>query len=159
MTNFLTRKALASDKQWIVAEMIEGKRDGHFRGEIDRQATQIFEAIISKKPICIVSMRNGVTQLQASNYEIFVVELDSIAAGYLITRQTPNEIELHLCGTKKEYRRRGVFAKLVTQAIANSVPTTKIYARCYKKSSWAIAGFEKLGFKVSKLGDPKELIL
>jgi hypothetical protein len=70
-----------------------------------------------------------------------------------------NSIELHLAGTKKVARRSGGFRELIRYKMSKNSKNMRVFARCYKKSTWAVEGLKKEGFEITKSGDPVELTL
>jgi hypothetical protein len=119
--------------------------------EVD--ASRLTAEILDKGGFEILKWREGSLTRSFTNASILVADLATAPAGFLITLLSEQEVELHLAWTLKDFRRKGVFHALVQHQIAESSSAPRIFTRCYPKSTWAMAAFEKEGFAVSKQGD------
>ncbi len=152
------RLGSTDDSKWIVESLIEGADDGHFGPSMKFQAKEFLHAIIENGGVHMMKLRGGIHAPAFVQMELTVAELDGVPASFLICCKENDSVEIQLAGTLKEFRRNGCFNRLVKRVIEND-SKSRIYARCYKQSSWAIKAFEKLHFKITKHGDPIELTL
>jgi hypothetical protein len=155
----IIRKASHSDAEWISKGLREGSRCGHFSKRMEVDASRLTAEILDKGGFEILKWREGSLTRSFTNASILVADLATAPAGFLITLLSEQEVELHLAWTLKDFRRKGVFHALVQHQIAESSSAPRIFTRCYPKSTWAMAAFEKEGFAVSKQGNPIELSL
>lgn len=153
------RKATRSDAEWISQGLREGSRCGHFSKRMEADASRLIAEILDKGGFEILKWREGSLTRHFTNASILAAEVAGAPAGFLISLLSDQEVELHLAWTLKDFRRKGVFHALVQHQIAECSATLRIFARCYQKSTWAIAAFEKEGFAVTKQGNPMELSL
>ena len=153
------RQAMHSDAKWISQGLREGSQQRHFSKPMERQAAQLVAEILDRGGFEMLNWREGVLTRSFTKASILAAEIAGAPAGFLITLQGEQEVELHLAWTLKDFRRKGVFHALVQRQIAESSSAPRIFTRCYKKSTWAIAAFEKEGFAVTKQGNPTELSL
>lgn len=153
------RKSTNSDAEWISKGLREGSQRGHFSTRIETDASRLTAEILDKGGFEILKWREGNLTRHFTNASILVAEIAGAPAGFLITLLGEQEVELHFAWTLKDFRRKGVFHALVQHQIAESNSTARIFTRCYQKSTWAMAAFEKEGFAVTKQGNPMELSL
>jgi len=152
------RSGSVKDIDWIAKLLIEGANEGHYLPTIKLQAKNLVQSVIDNGGVNIVKLRGSVQCPVFIKMDLTVAETDGFPVSFLICCEDINEVEIHLAGTLKGFRKNGCFNKLVNQAIIN-YRRSRIYARCYKKSSWAIKGLEALNFKITKNGNPIELTL
>lgn len=154
--NIVIRNCTSADKAWIVSLLKEGSLSGHFGPTVLFQASELVNKIVNNGGFQIMKLRGGLRALCFVRAEIYVAEVNESPASFLITLINGSEVELHLAGTQKQFRRNGCFSNLVKHEIEQHYGR-KIIARCYKKSTWAVDGLKKEGFSISKPGDPIEL--
>lgn len=106
----------------------------------------------------MLKVRDGVQMVSAISTSLLIAEMNGRPAAFLISLADGKEVELHLAGTIKAYRRKGCFRQLI-RAESGAHRDARVFARCYKKSTWATSALVGEGFQVSKLGDPIELTL
>lgn len=150
------RPARTTDIDWIESLLKEGSRGGHFGPTVASQAHALLNAIFQNGGFQMLKLRGGIqapTFVQAS---ILVAELNGTPASFSITLDDGSEIELHLAGTIKKHQRNGCFLELIEQ-IKKQKAHKRLFARCYKKSTWAVTALTKAGFKITKQGDPVEM--
>lgn len=150
------RAANTTDINWIEPLLREGSRGGHFGPTVASQANALLNAILQYGGFQILKLRNGIQAPVFVNASILVAELNGTPASFSITLDDGSEIELHLAGTMKTHQRNGCFLALVEQ-IKKQKTQKRLFARCYKKSTWAVTGLTKAGFKITKQGDPVEM--
>ncbi len=153
------RRGMPKDANWIAFLLKEGAKDGHFGPTLVAQAPALLDAIFKNGGMMMMKLRDGIQAPCFVSAEVLVAELEGKAASFLILIRDETGIELHLAGTKKSSRRNGCFRALVRHVVAKHEKNMRIFARCYKKSTWAIEGLKKEGFKTTKAGDPVELTL
>lgn len=155
------RKGNHSDAAWISKLLVSGAQDRHFGPTVEVQTPGLVNALLNDGFMTIVKLRGTVSAPCKVNTELWVAEVNGRPASFLIALVDNNalEIELHLASTLKDFRRKGCFLALVAHAKSSNSMGYKIFARCYKKSSWAVAALQKIGFHKSKEGDPIELSL
>jgi hypothetical protein len=153
------RKATQSDVEWISQGLREGAQCGHFSKRMEGDAFRLTVEILDKGGFEILKWREGRLTRNFTKAAILAAEVGGAPAGFLITLLGDQEVELHLAWTLRDFRRKGVFHALVQRQIAESSSTVRIFTRCYQKSTWAMAAFEKEGFAVTKQGNPMELTL
>ncbi len=152
------RQGLADDSTWIVKLLIEGANEGHFGQSLKYQAEPFLQSIIENGGINMVKLRETIQAAIFVPMELSVAEIEGTPASFLICCKDNNEVEVHLAATLESFKRKGCFNKLVSATIINH-KKSRIYARCYKKSTLAVNGLKKLNFKITKSGDPIELTL
>lgn len=154
------RPADIMDITWIIPLLKEGAIQGHYSRFVEQQAASLIGRIINNGTISIWKLRKG-AQSPVSNIPAtaLVADIDGQPASFLIALIDNEEVELHLAGTLKKFRRSGCFLHLALHEIHRQPLRSRIIARCYKKSSWAIAGLKKVGFAQTQSGDPIELTL
>ena len=156
------RKGERADAVWISNLLKDGSRDGHFLYTVAHQADDLLESIFQNGGLSIFKLRDNLQEpvAQFVKADILVAELYNSAASFLILLIENNKIELHLAATKKQFRRKGCFSALVEHVIKNYRGSYKIFARCYKKSTWAIKALKSKGFVITSTNnDPIELSL
>lgn len=152
------RKGSSDDLHWIVRLLKEGAREGHFSPTMQMQAEGFLNSVIEHGGVQMIKLRNSIQAPVFVPMELSVAEIDDSPASFLICCKENNEVEVHLAGTKNGFQRKGCFTYLVQDAISKNT-NSKIYARCYRKSSIAIDALKKLNFEVTTSGDPIELVL
>lgn len=152
------RKGSTDDSEWIIKSLIDGANEGHFGPSMKFQAKEFLKAVIKSGGAQMMKLRGGIQAPTFVKMELTVADIDGVPASFLICCDDNDGIEIHLAGTLKKFRKNGCFNRLVEEVIKNH-SESRIYARCYKKSSWAIKGLEKLNFQTTKHGDPIELTL
>lgn len=104
----------------------------------------------------MLKLRGGAQVPCFAKATLAVAEIDGVAASFVVSLVDEHEIEIHLAGTSKAFRRKGCFGVLVQHEVSKSPSGSRIFARCYKKSTWAVNALKKQGFKLTKNGDPQE---
>lgn len=159
MTGITIRPAREQDIVWVCNLIKDGARGGHFGFTIEKQAEDLVKEILLRGGVTMMKLRDSIQVPQFCNGAISIAEVDGQPAAFLLTMHDVGEVEIHLAATKKEFRRLGVFTQLIQREIdLNTNTTKKLYARCYKKSSWAIEAFKKQGFVQVSHGEPVELV-
>ena len=151
------RQGSSGDLHWVAKLLKEGAKGGHFYPTMQLQAEDFLSSVIEHGGVQMTKIRNGIQDPVFIPMVLSVAEVDGSPASFLICCKENNEVELHLAGTKTPFKQKGCFTLLVKDAISKN-PDSKIYARCYKKSSLAIDAFKKLNFEVTNGGDPIELV-
>jgi hypothetical protein len=155
----VVRDARADDATWIIRLLTEGAEQGHFAKTVAWQAPALVSEILTKGQILWTKIRGGMQSPSHISARIRVAEIDNEPASFMIVLTNDDEIELHLTATKKKHRRKGCFRALVRDEIAMWTGREKLFARCYKKSTWAKDGLLSEGFTVSDLVEPVEFTL
>lgn len=150
------RPAAANDGQWIVALLKEGAKNQHFAPTVSLQAKAIFGQIMTAGYLPMLKRRNGIRRECYIQAMMWVAEIDALPAAFLISLEDAGEVELHLAGTQKQFRRQGCFRELMRHQISVKA-NHKIFARCYKHSTFAINALKHEGFAITQQGDPVEL--
>ena len=159
MQNYNIRQGEQSDLSWTAKILEAGIDEGHFSKLLKNNSAPLIKAIINKDEIKFVGMRGKIDSTQRYNFDLLIAELNNIAVSFLVLKIGVDGVELHLAGTLKEHRRKGYFYALANHVKEKYTKNTRLYARCYKKSTFAINALEKLGFEKIKDGDPIELEL
>jgi hypothetical protein len=152
-------KGTKEDSVWIVSLLQQGANDGHFYGTVAKQADALLTELYKNGVVSMMKLRDGALAYSFVNMSISVADINNKPAAFIVSISEENEIEIHLAGTRKEFRRSGCFTELVKHEIKRHPSTVKIFSRCYKKSTWAVTALKKLGFQITKNGDPAELTL
>lgn len=152
------RKGSSGDLHWIVKLLKEGAKCGHFSPTIQFEAEGYLNSVIENGGVQMIKLRNSIQAPAFVPMVLSVAEIDGSPASFLICCIENKEVEVHLAATKTPFKRKGCFTYLVKDAISKN-QNSKIYARCYKKSSLAIDALKKLNFEVTNGGDPIELVL
>ncbi|MCL1075416.1 hypothetical protein [Shewanella dokdonensis] len=151
------RKGSSSDLRWIVKLLKEGARDGHFLPTMQMQAEGYLNSVIEHGGVQMIKLRNSIQAPVFVPMELSVAEIDGSPSSFLVCCKENNEVEVHLAGTKTPFKQKGCFTYLVQDTISKN-QNSKIYARCYRKSSIAIDALKKLNFEIAAGGDPIELV-
>lgn len=164
MNKLTIRKATHDDAIWISDEIEKAAREGHFSETLtdDFQRMGMIAQIIVHGVLPILKLRNGKAKPELLPADLWVADIGNSHAGFLLSlfeysRLKPTAVELHLGGVANHCRLKGVFSSLVTNQILMLPTETRIYGRCYPQSEVAILSLKKLGFEISKRGDPTEL--
>lgn len=152
------RDANPKDSAWLVSMLKEGARDGHYGPAMKYQSKEFIQSIFENGGIYMVKMRGGIQDPSFVHASISIVDDHDSPVAFLVCCKDENGAEVHLAGTEKKARGKGYFNMLIKDLIKNN-GESRIYARCYKKSSWAITALTKLNFAITKDGDPIELTL
>lgn len=152
------RNGSVQDSNWIIKLLEQGARDGHYGPSLSFQAKEFMQSILETGSVRLVKARGSIKAPVVIEADVLVAEFGETPASFIICFKEQGEVEIHLAGTVKEFRGKGCFRKLTVEAI-KKYQGSKIYARCYEKSSWAIQALTKLGLKVTKKGNPVELTL
>ncbi|MGE4503693.1 MAG: hypothetical protein AB7D03_12545 [Thiomicrospira sp.] len=152
------RKGSSEDFHWIVKLLKEGAKNGHFLPVMQSQAEGFLNSVIENGGVNMIKIRTHVQSPVFVPMTLSVAEIDGFPASFLICCIENKEIEVHLAGTKMDFKRQGCFTYLVEDVVSKNL-NSKIYARCYKKSSFAIDAFKKLNFEVTNAEEPIELVL
>jgi len=155
--NITIRDGKESDLPWINELLIEGARDGHFMESMQRDAPHLMRSVLNDGVVRIMKLRAGNIGPVTIKSELKVADIDGQPTSFVVNFIDESEVELHLAGTCRSGRRNGAFSILIDDTVQRFNKNNKVYARCYKKSSWAISAFKKAGFEHSKKGDPIEL--
>lgn len=158
MQGLVIRAGEISDLAWVCELLREGAKEGHFLPTMTNQAEVLIKSIINNGGVSMIKLRGKIQAPRFIRMDLIVMDVDGNPASFIVTCKEKNELEIHLAGTLKPYRRRGYFRNLIQWIIKNS-NKSRIYSRCFKKSSWAINGLKSLGFKTTKVGEPIELSL
>ncbi len=150
------RQGTMNDSTWIAKLLVEGAIDGHFGNSMKLQALVFLNAIIESGGVQMIKLRGNIQAPTFVPMELTVAEVDGVPASFLICSKESGAVEIHLAGTKKTFRKNGCFTRLVSDAISKN-KNSRIYARCYKRSSVAIKRLKNLNFKPTKKGEPLEL--
>jgi hypothetical protein len=151
------RNANSTDLSWIISLLREGSDQGYFAPTVNQEASHIVAYILNNGIIQMMKVRDGGRRPVTIPAYIRVAEFDGKPASFLLCLVENNEIELHLAGTIKSQRNKNCFRRLVANEVHNNSAASRIYARCYEKSTYAKAAFVKEGFQVTKDGEPCEL--
>lgn len=154
----ILRPGNTNDSAWIVNLLKEGVRDGHYGPAMKFQATEFIQSIFERGGVHMIKMRGGIQAPTFVHASISIAEEAGSPAAFLVCCTDESGAEIHLAGTEKKFRGKGHFNALVKDLIKNN-QESKIYARCYAKSSWAISALKKLNFEITKDGNPIELTL
>lgn len=150
------RPGTNEDIPWIQRLMAEGTRDGHFGQTVPHQALQMLNQILAKRPFTMLTLEDDRPKYISVMGELAVAEIDGVAVSFLVCMRYEDRIELHLASTNNAYRRQGAFKALVEHSVEDNPSGLRIIARCYRKSTWAKLALTRLGFEVTKDGNPAE---
>jgi hypothetical protein len=151
------RAANQADVKWIERLLIVGTSEGHFSPTVGMQAAALLSTTLSDGGFNMLKLRNGKSTPVFMSAKLTVADLDGQPASFVLTLEDSKEVEIHLAATVKEFRRNGCFNALSNAVVAEHSKTKRVFARCYKKSSWAKAALAAIGFIVRTTGDPVEL--
>lgn len=159
MSKITIRPARSQDVTWVCNLIKEGARGGHFYPTVENQAEELVSEILTRGGVTMMKVRGLIQIPQFCNGVMSVAEVNGEPAAFLLAMHDSAGVEVHLASTKKQFRRLGVFAQLIQHEIsANQGKQKKLYARCYKKSSWAIDALKKHSFLQVSDGEPVELV-
>ena len=158
MVTITVRNIVESDIVWIEKLLFDGARSKHFGSTVGNQAHQMLKEVIAKKQLEFLILRDGKQQPRLRGVKIFIADADGVPASFLMCAEDYGEVELHLAATKKEYQRLGCFGVLIKYDLKEYQSIEKKYARCYRKSTWALDGLIKYNFKITRDGNPLVLV-
>ena len=147
------------DRTPVISMLKEGVALKHFQPTAYFQADALIGATLLGVPFTMIKLRAGQKLPHQVTSRAWVAEVDSVPAAFALSLVDANEIEIHLAWTLKAFRRKGCMTTLIQHEIALNNGQKRIYARCYKKSTWAVSCFQKNGFTLATTGDPVELTL
>lgn len=154
------RKINQHDAMWLFDLIQQCVSEGHFSISMDHfQALSLYKSAIDRRPMQIYK---SAKELYTVLPDITVAEYDEVPVAFLATfyQKERDEIEFHMLAVLKNHRRKGCARVLLEHALTGSAARTRIYGRCYKKSTSAIELLKSLGFSVvpsSMENDPIEL--
>lgn len=143
------RPMAIADQSWVLPQLYDGVRAGHFGPTVYQQAAQSFGIFVSPDGFQMQIIRHERISIRQVLPISYVVEADGAPAAFLIALNFQDgTFELHLAGTVKTQRQRGLFRSLCAHAISRfpNCEDRRIFARCYPGSTWAIAAFKAMGF-------------
>lgn len=146
MDEIVVREGREQDLPWVAQLLKEGVAGRHFNPTVQQQATDLLSEILRCGALDMRKARHGKVYLTRVDARFEVAEINGEPASFLITLSEGNETELHLAGTKKQFRRRGCARRLTQNAIDRVKNQTRIFARCYRASTFAIDNLKKMGF-------------
>ncbi|MBC7907134.1 MAG: GNAT family N-acetyltransferase [Rhodospirillaceae bacterium] len=146
MDEIIIRTGCKEDMPWVTQLLIDGVAGRHFNPTVNRQADGLLNEILRCGAFEMMKARHGTIYRTRVNARFDVAEINGEPASFLITLSEGRETELHLTGTKKQFRRRGCARRLAQHAIELANNQTRIFARCYRASSFAIDSLKKMGF-------------
>lgn len=123
------------------------------------QGASLVDSIVKYGGFAMLKLRNGMATPCIVPATLDVADIDGVPASFLVCIHDEDGAELHLAATRKEFQRKGGFRTLLTNATKTAPPGTRLFGRCYRKSTWAVGTLLSMGFKISKDGDPQELSL
>lgn len=150
------REGNNDDLLWVSKLLSDGTRDGHFGLDL-LNIKPFLKAIINKQKINFVSLRGKIDVSENYEFRLLVADLDANPTSFIILKIGHDGTELHLAATEKKNRKKGCFKSLIKHVINNSQRKDRIFARCYKNSTYAINALEQMGFIAKGNGDPIEL--
>ena len=150
------RAGTEADLTLVSGLLREGARQRHFASSVEKEATSILRSVLTNGGVRMSKRRGGSRVPRFVKAKLVVAMYEGVPASFLLVLFEEQGIELHLAGTAKAYRRRGLFRALVQHELLHSLPEFRIYARCYRKSTWAVNALKGLGFALSQDGDPQE---
>lgn len=155
------RKGELSDGEWLLPLYQQCVDGGHFQDPTGslRQAQNLFGSSIVHGYLEMKKVRQHRIVQRKIQVEMWVASVQGNPAGFLLCLHDDDGYELHLAGTRPEYRGQGCFTALITYAIGRAPSRSRVFARCYTSSVKAIAIFKRKGFIVTKFGSPIELTL
>lgn len=161
MDNIIIRDAKMQDIKFMQDLIKEGVKGRHFLDESKINGPrfvgsiiELLDKIINKEVIGVMDPSRNITGFK---YWAKIAEFEGKLAGMIICKTDNKEIEIHMLAVDKLYRRKGIANYLVLDEI-NRYKGSTFIARCYKKSTYAMALFKKIGFselETSKLGTVK----
>lgn len=154
------RKAQPSDLDFIVAEIIEGAKHGHF---LDRYLTPEGEEGLRKGLQILIQHERWLCgpsyapEYYDATLFVYCCVTTNEPVGFLVfkskdplkdePRTSDADLELYMGGILKEHRRNGHGRGMIELAIRMSVGR-KLYARCYHESATMRRILEKAGFEI-----------
>lgn len=166
MNQLTIRKATPDDAIWVFDELGNAAREGHFSPSVcdELQRMGLIVQVIARGVLPILKARDGIFNQENLPADLWVAHFGSAQAGFLLSlyehsRATPSAVELHLGGVVKGFRVNGVFPSMVRNQMSILPEGTRVYGRCYPGSTAAISSLKKLGFVVSRQGNPIELAI
>ena len=153
------RPATASDLDFILQEILEGAKAGHYRDtllqpeQFNGWRTQLSHVIKFSHLLRYADQRDTLEQIMAKLWVYGAAGDDQI--GFMLVAErfpgTANtELELYQAGIRKDRRGEGHGRNLVKQFIGCAEPAVDLYARCLRPSNAMVhllveAGFEIIG--------------
>ncbi len=150
------RQGTPDDHVWIAKLLAKGANDGHYSPTVGIQAMAMLNAVQRDGGLNMMKMRGEIQMPRFVRATIDVAELNGSAASFVICVIDGSETEIHLSGTRREFRRKGCHRALVRHRIEQLVDGESMIARCFKKSTWAVDVLKQEGFALTRPGDPDE---
>lgn len=153
------REGVLGDLTWIAQLIVKGSKERHFKPTTANVAIPLINSLISTGGVTIRKARYGNVWNEHVRGHIWVAELSGKPVSFLITLENDNSYELHLAYTVQTMRRKGGFTHLIRHCLNQAPMGKRVFARCYKKSTYAIMKLRTLGFTWAGGSDPLELEL
>lgn len=154
MRRYELRPATECDLDFIMTEVIEGAKDGHYAFTLldPMQAQgfrdQLINAIHFSEMERVMDDRR-LERIKAQLY-IYGSKNDDPVGYLLVAEKAPgslaHEVELYQVGVRKERRRQGHGRRVVQLFIALIPPSVKLYARCLPASQSMFHLLQGIGF-------------
>lgn len=136
-----------TDLEWVKELLIYGTKQKHFSSFDQHTAGPMLKDVLSLGSVMFQMIRNDLAEVRPRRVDIIVAEVDGLPASFLYcAHDEDGSVELHLAATKKEFRRKGCFTLLIKNALEKYSNISKIYVRCYEKSTFAKDALKKLNF-------------
>ena len=150
------RNATINDLPFVASLYSEGASGGHFAEQPNVATENMIRDWQSKQAITRYAVRqDGVQRIEAVPINFWIADVNDQPAGFLITSpeepDSTRSIEIYVMGIAKERRRQGIATKLILHAENNYPSSTSFYARCYPKSTWAIAMLRNLNYRIENI--------
>lgn len=142
LRRYSLRLATERDLDFIVTEVIDGARNGHFASSLliqkeERGLREQLRNVIVYSAM-LRSPRPGVVDEIRAKLWIYGSPKDDRVGYLLVSERVPgsheSELELYQIGVSKDRRRQGHGRRLAQLFIACCPLTVKLYARCFRSS-------------------------
>ncbi|WP_429438962.1 N-acetyltransferase family protein [Paraburkholderia sp. GAS33] len=152
----IIRDATLDDLPFLVGQFDEGVSGGHFAGQPGVPTARIWHEWLAKGFMVRKCFRpDGSSIIEQVRIATSIAEADGKPVGFLLTSpETPADtsaIEIYVLSVLRSARRQGVASALIRTEEERHVAGTSFYARCYPKSTWAIAFLQKHGYRVERI--------
>ncbi|QVN18587.1 GNAT family N-acetyltransferase [Burkholderia pyrrocinia] len=154
--NVTIREATLGDLSFIVQQYDEGVSGGHFSGQPHVSTSRMWQEWLTKRCMVRQCFRpDGTYFVEPVSITTLLAEENGKPVGLLLSSpETPpdtSSIEIYMLSVSKFARQRGVASSMIQFEEGRHVKGTSFYARCYRKSTWAINLFRKHGYRIERI--------
>ncbi len=149
-SQIIIRDFKPEDEKFVRKLIDDGIKGGHFIDKNNKKlhsgVSSLHENIMRAIEEKEIAIRTPSGKIYTGKISVKIAELQNQKSGVLIVKHDVGGIELWILAVEKDFRRKGIATYLISHEI-ESVKSGVFYARCLKKSTYAMKLLEKIGFE------------